>query len=367
MEKLFGTDGIRGLANQWPLTPEFITRIGHAVGQVLRGDGSAPSAPPSGGSRPLALIGHDTRLSGGMIENALAAGLMSQGFDTLHLGILTTPGVAFLTHQLGARCGISISASHNPFEDNGIKVFGSDGFKVPDERENEIETIAQSENASAIAVSPALLGRRTNETTPVDAYVDFLLNSVDRQPILTGQVVIVDCNNGATFDLAPRILRGLGAQVILLNDRPDGININRGYDALEPTLLRQTVLSESAAWGVQFDGDGDRAVFVDGRGNYVDGDFVLAILARDWAAQGPAVRGIVEDHLGWDITDFGSGDYKKRGLFLFTIRNGSPANLNAGRGKLYAEKILLAATGRDPRSEKTGAFRCPGVSSVSRS
>jgi phosphoglucosamine mutase len=294
MEKLFGTDGIRGLANQWPLTPEFITRIGHAIGQVLRGDGSAPSAPPSGGSRPLALIGHDTRLSGGMIENALAAGLMSQGFDTLHLGILTTPGVAFLTHQLDARCGISISASHNPFEDNGIKVFGSDGFKVPDERENEIETIAQSENASAIAVSPALLGRRTNETKPVDAYVDFLLNAANCEPVLQGQVIVIDCNNGATFNLAPRVLRGLGAQVIVLNDRPDGININRGYDALEPTLLRQTVLSEGAAWGVQFDGDGDRAVFVDGRGNYVDGDFVLAILARDWAAHGKlATRSVV--------------------------------------------------------------------------
>lgn len=284
MEKLFGTDGIRGRANQWPLTPEFITRIGRAIGQVLGGNGSASFAPSYATTRPLALIGHDTRLSGEMIENAIAAGLLSQGFDTLHLGILTTPGVAFLTHQLNARCGISISASHNPFEDNGIKVFGPDGFKVPDERENEIETVAQSENVSPAVVPPALLGRRADETNPVNAYVDFLLNSVERQPILKGQVVVVDCNNGATFELAPRVLRGLGAQVILLNDRPDGLNINRGYDALEPTLLRQTVLREQADWGVQFDGDGDRAVFVDERGNYIDGDYVLAILARDWAA-----------------------------------------------------------------------------------
>ncbi|MBI4789351.1 MAG: phosphoglucosamine mutase [Chloroflexi bacterium] len=272
--KLFGTDGIRGVANEWPLTPEFITRIGSAIGQALKGNGT----------RPLALIGRDTRLSGEMIENALAAGLMSQGFDTLHLGVLTTPGIAFLTHTRQARCGISISASHNPFEDNGIKVFGPDGFKIPDERENEIEKLAQSANNDKYAAES--LGRRRDETQPLDAYADFLLGAVNRQPILQGQCVVVDCNNGATFDLAPRVLRELRAQVIALNDKPDGVNINRGYDSLEPKLLRETVLRERANWGVQFDGDGDRSVFVDERGNYIDGDFVLAILARDWAARG---------------------------------------------------------------------------------
>ncbi len=270
--KLFGTDGIRGVANEFPLTPEFITRIGSAIGKVL-----------GRGERARALIGRDTRQSGAMIEHALAAGLMAQGFDTLHVGVLTTPGIAYLTRTLGARCGISISASHNPFEDNGIKVFGADGFKIPDASENEIETLAQS---AAEDKSTAAIGQRRDDASPINRYLDFLLAAVKHAKILAGKRVIVDCNNGATFDLATRALSALGAQVIALNDQPDGVNINRGYDSLEPKLLRETVLRERADFGVQFDGDGDRAVFVDERGNYTDGDFVLAILARDFQARG---------------------------------------------------------------------------------
>ncbi len=274
MQKLFGTDGIRGVANEWPLTPEFVTRIGSAIGQAL--------ARSSSHERALALIGRDTRVSGTMIENALAAGLMSQGFDTLHVGVLPTPGIAFLTRQLGAACGISISASHNPFEDNGIKVF-ADGFKIPDAVENEIETRAQSDRRGTSAAS---IGQRREGTDPVIAYTDFLLQTVKRQPILRGKRVAVDCNNGATFELAPRVLRVLGAEISALNDQPDGVNINRGYNALEPQRLREAVLRQGADFGVQFDGDGDRAVFVDERGNYVDGDFILAIFARDFAGRG---------------------------------------------------------------------------------
>ena len=272
MERLFGTDGIRGVANEWPLTPQFITRLGEAIGQVL-----------GRGEHTQALIGRDTRQSGAMIENALAAGMMARGLDTLHLGVLTTPGVAYLTHKLGACCGISISASHNPFEDNGIKVFGADGFKVPDASEGEIEALAQS---SADQKRGRAIGVRRDSTASVDGYVDFLLGAVEHAKILNGQRVVVDCNNGATFDLSKRVLGALGAQVIALNDAPDGVNINRGYDSLEPRWLRETVLREHAAWGVQFDGDGDRAVFVDERGGYVDGDFVLAILACDFVARG---------------------------------------------------------------------------------
>ena len=272
MEKLFGTDGIRGVANEWPLTPEFVTRIGEAIGQVL-----------GRGEHTQALIGRDTRQSGGMIENALAAGMMAQGLDTLHLGVLTTPGIAYLTRTLAACCGISISASHNPFGDNGIKVFGADGFKVPDASEGEIEALAHS---GADHKPGRTIGSRRDDREPVDAYVDFLLASVKREKILNGRRVVVDCNNGATFDLSKRALGALGAHVIALNDAPDGVNINRGYDSLEPHLLRETVLREHADWGVQFDGDGDRAVLVDECGSYVDGDFVLAILARDFAARG---------------------------------------------------------------------------------
>jgi phosphoglucosamine mutase len=272
MEKLFGTDGIRGVANEWPLTPEFITRIGEAIGQVL-----------GQGEHVQALIGRDTRQSGAMIENALAAGMMAQGLDTMHVGVLTTPGVAYLTRRLGTCCGVSISASHNPFEDNGIKVFGADGFKVPDASESEIETLAQSREGPKTSRT---IGERRDSLEPIDAYVDFLLAAVKRQDILSGKRVVVDCNNGATFALSRRVMSALGAHVIALNDTPDGTNINRGYDSLEPRLLRETVLREHADWGVQFDGDGDRAVLVDECGGYVDGDYILAILARDFAASG---------------------------------------------------------------------------------
>lgn len=276
MEKLFGTDGIRGIANQFPLTPEFVVHIGSAIGQVLTHDGK----------RPLALIGRDTRLSGAMIENALAAGLMAQGFDTLHVGVITTPGVAYLARTLGARCGISISASHNPFDYNGIKVFGGDGFKVPDDAELQIEKLAHARRDDESHNAIGSIGQQRDDTSKANAYIDFLLNAVERKPILRGKRIVIDCNNGATFELAQKVFRKLGAEIITLNVQPDGVNINQGYDSLEPKLLRDTVLRERADFGVQFDGDGDRAVFVDERGNFVDGDFVLAILARDLKTRG---------------------------------------------------------------------------------
>ena len=292
MEKLFGTDGIRGIANQFPLTPEFVVHLGGAIGDALRRDHE----------RPVAIIGRDTRLSGTMIESALAAGLMSQGFDTLHVGIITTPGIAFLTRTLGARCGISISASHNPFDYNGIKVFGSNGFKVPDESENQIEAMAYARHDDETSPVIGAMGQRRDDLLPVTHYIDFLLNAVERKPILRGKRVVVDCNNGATFDLARRVFGELGALLALLNSQPDGVNINHGYDALEPKLLRDAVLREHADLGVQFDGDGDRAVFVDELGNYVDGDFVLAILARDLQTQdklnGNAVVSTVMANIG---------------------------------------------------------------------
>lgn len=276
LPRLFGTDGIRGVANQFPLTPEFVTRLGRAIGEVLGRDAH----------KPLALIGRDTRASGTMIENALAAGLMAQGFDTLHLGVVPTPAIAFVTRALGARCGIVISASHNPFDYNGIKVFDANGFKIPDAAEEHIEALALEHAPLTTRPIIASIGQRRDDAHAIHAYTDFLLNATERQPILRGKRVVLDCNNGATSDLAPRLLRELGAQVITLNHQPDGININHGYHALEPLLLRETVVRTRADFGVQFDGDGDRAVFVDEAGNFVDGDFVLAILARDLQARG---------------------------------------------------------------------------------
>ncbi|MBI3913408.1 MAG: phosphoglucosamine mutase [Chloroflexi bacterium] len=271
-QKLFGTDGIRGVAGESPLTPEFITRIGAAIGDLL--------ARASDSRR--AILARDTRQSGAMIEHALAAGLLAAGFETLHAGILPTPGVAYLARACGAACGISISASHNPFQDNGIKVIGGDGFKIADALENEIEVRAQSENPAR----NKKFGAALSDPGVVRAYENFLLDAVQREPILRGKRVAVDCNNGATFQIAPRLLRALGAEVSTINVEPDGENINRGYDALEPRAVRDAVLRAGADFGVQFDGDGDRAVFVDERGNYLDGDFILAIFARDFAARG---------------------------------------------------------------------------------
>ncbi len=268
MTRLFGTDGIRGKAFEFPLTSEFVTRIGSAIAILL----SKPN------QNSFAIIGRDTRVSGSMIEEALAAGLASQGFGVLAAGVLPTPGVAFLARSMKARCGVSISASHNPYEDNGIKVFAGDGFKVPDETEAAIEKFAQAAKLPTVNNQP---GQMRSDASAILAYEDFLLGAATRVPILRGKRVAIDCNNGATYEIAPRVLCQLGADVIALNVRPDGTNINQGYDALEPRSLCDAVLRKRADFGVQFDGDGDRAVFVDELGNYIDGDFVLAILARD--------------------------------------------------------------------------------------
>jgi len=310
MNKLFGTDGIRARAGEFPLTQDFVTRIGSAIAKAI------PPAPLSkGGIEGGILIGRDTRASGEWIERALTTGLNANGWDVQSLGVLPTPGIAYLTRLNTARCGISISASHNPFQDNGIKIFGADGFKIPDAIENEIESLAQKDlppshqDTKGTNLGTARQGKWKNlvslETSwlggehfaaisdqvpqphavSTDAYEKFLLAASPRS-ILRGKRVAVDCNHGATYQLAPRVLRELGAEVIALNVEPNGTNINQGYDALEPKLLRETVLRERADWGVQFDGDGDRAVFVDDLGNYLDGDFVLAILARDWVERG---------------------------------------------------------------------------------
>ena len=276
MQKLFGTDGIRARAGEFPLTPDFVTQIGSAIAQALSQSIPLNEGESKGG---LAIIGRDTRASGEWIERALAAGLSAQGFGVKSVGVLPTPGIAYLSRLNAAGCGISISASHNPYQDNGIKVFGADGFKIPDAIESEIESLALNQLPITNYAEPRPIAFAMN------AYEEFLLAS-SSGPILRGKRVVVDCNNGATYELAPRVLRELGAKIIALNVEPDGTNINRGYDALEPKLLRETVLREHADWGVQFDGDGDRAVFVDDLGNYLDGDFVLAILARDWVERG---------------------------------------------------------------------------------
>ncbi len=271
--KLFGTDGIRGVANRWPLTPNFVVRLGQAVGQIIVAEGE----------RPLLAVGRDTRLSGHMLENALAAGLLSQGVDTLHLGVLTTPGIAYLTTQVGARLGAVISASHNPCQDNGIKFFGPDGFKIPDEMEEEIEKMAQSSDEPD--VDCLALGRRLEGHQRGWDYIDHLQSLVEGSRPFRGLRLALDCAHGATSEWAPALFERLGADLATMSNQPDGLNINESYEYLEPKSVRQAVLRESADVGVAFDGDGDRVILVDERGNFVDGDCIMAILARELKAR----------------------------------------------------------------------------------
>ena len=294
--KLFGTDGIRGVANQWPLTSDFVVRVGRAIGQVIARDSD----------KPVVGIGRDTRLSGEMLESALASGLMWQGVDTLHLGVITTPGIAYLTTKLGARLGIVISASHNPYEDNGIKVFGPDGFKIPDEMEVEIERIAQSEASSDPGPNHSSLGRRIEGQSHRQDYLAYLVRSAGDPDLLQDMHIVADCAHGATSKLAPELFTRLGAEVMAMNNEPDGLNINSSYEYLEPQLVRQVVLQEGAHVGVAFDGDGDRVILVDEKGNFVDGDCIMAILAREMKAQGTlrhdAVIGTVMSNVGLELS-----------------------------------------------------------------
>jgi phosphoglucosamine mutase len=294
--KLFGTDGIRGVANQWPLTSDFVVRVGQAIGQII--------AHESG--KPVVVIGRDTRLSGEMLENALAAGLMSQGVDTLHLGVITTPGIAYLTTKLGARLGVVISASHNSYEDNGIKVFGPDGFKIPDEMEAEIERTTQSEAGSDLGLGHSSLGRRIEGQNHREDYLAYLVRSAGDPDLLQGMRIVVDCANGATSELAMGLFTRLGAKVTAMSNEPDGLNINSSYEYLEPQSVRQAVLREGAHVGVAFDGDGDRVILVDEKGTFVDGDCIMAILAREMQAQGTlkhdTVIGTVMSNVGLELS-----------------------------------------------------------------
>jgi phosphoglucosamine mutase len=296
VKKPFGTDGIRGVANQWPLTSDFVVRVGQAIGQII--------AHESG--KPVVVIGRDTRPSGEMLESALASGLMSQGVDTLHLGVITTPGIAYLTTKLGAPLGIVISASHNPYEDNGIKVFGPDGFKISNEMEGEIERIAQSEAGSDSSPKHSSLGRRIEGQSHRQDYLAYLVRSAGDPGLLQDTRVVVDCAHGATSELAPQLFTRLGAEVMAMHNKPDGFNINSSYEYLEPQSVRQVVLQEGAHVGVAFDGDGDRVILVDEKGNYVDGDCIMAILAREMQAQGTlrhdTVIGTVMSNVGLELS-----------------------------------------------------------------
>jgi phosphoglucosamine mutase len=279
--RLFGTDGVRGVANVEPMTSETALRLGRALAHVSK----------RSSRRHKILIGKDTRLSGYMLETAMASGICSMGIDVLLVGPLPTPGIAFLTRSLRADAGVVISASHNPFQDNGIKFFGPTGFKLADDVEEEIERLVLSDSIDALRPTATQIGKAHRIDDAVGRYNVFAKSTFPRHLTLDGLTVVIDCGHGAGYRVAPEVLEELGARVIALGVEPDGLNINQGAGALHPHALQEAVRRHGAHLGVALDGDADRAIFVDERGEVVDGDEIMAVLAVELAARGDLRHG----------------------------------------------------------------------------
>ncbi len=276
MKKLFGTDGVRGVANQDPMTSEMALRIGRAAAHVFR----------DSARRHRIVIGKDTRLSGYMIESALTSGLCSMGMDVLLVGPVPTPGIAFLTRSLRADAGVVISASHNPYEDNGIKFFGRDGFKLPDEVEMKMEELIYSGAIDAIRPTASEIGKAYRIDDAIGRYNEFVKSSIPRGMDLSGLRIVVDSANGASYKIGPRILTELGGDIISLYDQPSGLNINQGCGSLYPEVISRAVVANQAHVGIAFDGDADRVIMSDEKGTILDGDAVMAICALQMMKEG---------------------------------------------------------------------------------
>ncbi|ELX8380347.1 phosphoglucosamine mutase [Providencia vermicola] len=277
--KFFGTDGIRGKVGDSPITPDFVLKLGWAAGKVLARHGS----------RKI-IIGKDTRISGYMLESSLEAGLAAAGLSASFTGPMPTPAVAYLTRTFRAEAGIVISASHNPYDDNGIKFFSIDGTKLPDEVEEAIE--AEMEKPIT-CVESAELGRANRIVDAAGRYIEFCKGTFPSEQSLSSLKVVIDCANGATYHIAPNVFRELGAEVIAIGCEPNGININEKCGATDVRMLQERVLAEKADVGLAFDGDGDRLIMVDHEGNKVDGDQILYIIAREALRQGQLKGGVV--------------------------------------------------------------------------
>jgi phosphoglucosamine mutase len=271
MGKLFGTDGIRGIANQYPMTPEMAFKVGRACAYIFRNNDR---------TRHKILVGKDTRLSGYMLETALASGICSMGGDCVLVGPMPTPGIAFLTQSIRADAGIVISASHNPYYDNGIKIFSRDGFKLSDELEEKIESLCLSDEIDNIRPCYKDIGKASRIEDASGRYISYLKTTFPKEYTLEGIKIVVDCANGAFYKIAPKVFEELGAQVIPVGVNPDGENINDGCGALYPEHLRKHVLESNAHLGIALDGDGDRVIFCDEKGESLNGDNILAILAK---------------------------------------------------------------------------------------
>ncbi len=275
MKKLFGTDGIRGVANREPMTAEMAFHIGRTGAYLFKDEAD-----------PKILIGKDTRISGDMLEAALIAGICSAGVDVLRVGIAPTPVVAYLTRVYNANCGIVISASHNPFDHNGVKYIRGDGFKFSDSEEEEIERIYFENHSKDEWPTKENIGRVKESAGAIERYIDYIKNTLPPKFTFKRYKIVLDCANGASYQIAPRVFTELGAKIITINDKPNGININYNCGSVHPASLRKEVLKQKADLGFSYDGDADRVIAIDEKGNIVDGDQIMAICALNLIKKG---------------------------------------------------------------------------------
>ena len=296
MKRIFGTDGIRGTANMEPMTVETALKVGRAIGYLFRNNHT----------KGRIVIGKDTRLSGYMLEAALVAGICSMGSDALLLGPLPTPGIGFITRDMRADAGIVISASHNPYQDNGIKIFDGEGLKLSDKLEKELEELVFSGRIDHIRPTATQIGKASRVVEAMGRYIVHLKRTFPSYLSLEGIKIVIDCAHGATYRVAPAVFSELGAQVVVMNNSPDGTNINHECGAVHPQAMAQKVVEEGAHMGVAFDGDGDRAIFADEKGNILDGDYILSICGVDLIKKGllpdNTVVATIMSNMGLELT-----------------------------------------------------------------
>ncbi|MBU1230102.1 MAG: phosphoglucosamine mutase [Proteobacteria bacterium] len=282
-DKLFGTDGLRGRVNEYPMTPDIALKLGMAVGQKFR----------NGTRRHKVIIGKDTRLSGYVFESALTSGLCAIGLDVYLVGPMPTPAISFLTRNMRADLGVVISASHNPFHDNGIKFFDRDGFKLPDELENEIAEMTLSQNPVWDLPAPDRVGRASRVVDSRGRYIVYLQHTFPRKLTLNGMKIVLDCAHGAAYSVSPLVFEELGAEVITIGISPNGVNINEGCGSLYPDVVAAKVREVGADIGLALDGDADRLIVVDEQGKVLDGDQIMALCAQDMLEQGTLPGGLL--------------------------------------------------------------------------
>jgi len=370
MGALFGTDGVRGVANEYPMTAEMALKIGMATAHLFK----------RSGHQPRIIVGKDTRVSGYMLEHALVSGICSMGVDAYLVGPMPTPGVAFLTNSMRADAGIVISASHNPFQDNGIKIFSSDGYKLPDEKEFEIEEMVLSNKMENLHPSPRELGKAYNIEGARGRYIVFLKNTFPKDYSLEGINIVLDSSNGATYRIGPKPFFEMGAEVHTIFSEPDGENINDECGSQHPEKLAEEVVKRGAHVGFAFDGDGDRLIAVDEKGGVLTGDQVIAICAKMMKEEGTLTSNLVIDTvmsnigLGLALKDLGIekatapvGDryvlemMKEKGASIGGEDSGHIIFLNhhtTGDGILSALQVLAAMKRENkPLSELAGIMK----------